>query len=99
MGGLGSLRGQCRAARGWCGPAAEAWPTPCPACPPRHSRPRPGPAARPSRPTHSAVAEQPHACDLGGVSDGKEIAGAGDGSNSLPRSLRDLRSAPREGAS
>ena len=80
------------------GDPAEARLAPCPACPPSAALPA-RPAPRPARPTNLAAAEKPRACNFSGVRDGKEGAGAGGGCNSLPRSLRNLRAAPLEGAS
>lgn len=59
-------------------------PTLRPACPRAPARP----AAAPGRPTHSAAAKRPRACDLGGVREEKEGAGVGGGVNPLPRSRR-----------
>lgn len=80
------------------GDPAEARLAPCPARPLSAALPA-RPAPRPARPTNLAAAEKPRACDSGGVRHGKEGAGTGGGDNSLPRSLRNQRAAPLEGAS
>lgn len=84
--------------RAWTGPGGP----PRPPSAPLRALPAPKaparPAAQPGRSTHSAAAETPRACDLGGVRQGKEGAGAGGGGNPLPRGLRDLCAGPRQGA-